>query len=111
MLYFAKLIGDFERVITHYIQTAQYPQALTTMRQQSHVEVYYRFSPVLMERIPYETVTAWIGEKGLDAKQLIPSIMKYDGSRVSRVQDVRRSWRPPEAVEGARSSCTTEYGC
>ena len=91
MLYFAKLVGDFERVITHHIQAGQYLQALATVRQQPRVEIYYRFSPVLMEKVPYETVTAWIAEKALEPKQLIPSIMKYDSARITRIQDVRFS--------------------
>ena len=101
MLFFAKLVGDYERVIQHYIQSGQYLEALATMRQQSRVEVYYRFSPALMEKIPYETVTAWVSERSLDPKQLIPAIMKYDGSRVSRIQDVRQRGCPPGRERGA----------
>ena len=105
MLYFAKLVGDYERVITHYIQAGQFVQALATMRQQSRVEVYYRFSPVLMEKIPYETVTAWIAEKALEPKQLIPSIMKYDSARITRIQDVSTSTRLPGPDSPPRPCC------
>jgi hypothetical protein len=90
MLYFARVSGDHERVVSHYLAAGQATEALAALRAQARPEPYYRFSPALMERIPYETVTAWIGEaRALDPKRLIPALMRYDGSRVTRVQDVR----------------------
>jgi len=79
MLYFAILIEDYERVITYHLQQNDYKEALSVMSKQTSKEIYYKFSPLLMEHVPYETVNTWLHED-LDPKALIPAIMKYDPS-------------------------------
>jgi len=80
MLYYATLVEDYERVISYHIQQGDYPLALAVMAKQPHVEIYYKFSPILMENIPYETVNIWMHED-LDPKQLITSLMKYNPAK------------------------------
>ena len=78
LLYFTLLIEDFEYVISHYIQNHQYKEALDVMTKQSSEELYYKFSPVLMHYLPYQTVNAWLKAKELDPRKLIPALMRYD---------------------------------
>ncbi len=43
------------------------------------MELFYKFSPLLMQNIPKETVDAWISKgKQLDPKKLIPALVQYD---------------------------------
>ena len=43
------------------------------------MELYYKFSPLLMQYTPKETVYAWMQQtKSLDPKQLIPALVQYD---------------------------------
>lgn len=72
-------ISDFEKVISHYLQQDDYNGALLILRKQSDVELYYKFSPLLMQYIPKETVTAWIAKSAeLEPMKLIPALVQYD---------------------------------
>ncbi|XP_071119989.1 vacuolar protein sorting-associated protein 18 homolog [Mytilus edulis] len=79
MVFFAVLMQDFEKVISHYLQQDDYNGALLILRKQSDVELYYKFSPLLMQYIPKETVTAWIAKSAeLEPMKLIPALVQYD---------------------------------
>lgn len=46
---------------------------------QNEPDLYYKFSPVLMQHIPEETVNAWIEQKErLDPRKLIPALVYYE---------------------------------
>ncbi|KAJ8042892.1 Vacuolar protein sorting-associated protein 18-like [Holothuria leucospilota] len=78
MVYFAMLMKDFERVISHHIQGEDYHSALDVLKQTSKKELFYKFSPVLMQHIPKELVSAWImQDRALDPKKLIPALVQY----------------------------------
>ncbi|KAG0306462.1 hypothetical protein BGZ98_002342 [Dissophora globulifera] len=80
LLFYAILIGDYERVISHWIQEKNYKNALDVLSKQESLDTYYRFSPVLMENAPYETVSAWTRQPHLNPRNLIPALLKYDHS-------------------------------
>lgn len=82
---------DFERVITHHIQSGQYKKALEVLQQHKSSELFYKFSPALMAHVPYLTVEAWIeardqadtaaaGQPLIEPRKLIPALMRYDPS-------------------------------
>lgn len=91
LLFFAELLGDFERVITHHIQVCDYKRALETLQknaeQTRQSDLYYKFSPALMAHVPYLTVKAWLEAMGIkdrygncliEPRKLIPALMRYD---------------------------------
>lgn len=78
LLHFATLCGDYELVISHYIQRMEYTRALEMLSRQSNEELYYKFSPVLMQHIPEPTVSAWICMPSLLAGRLIPALLRYE---------------------------------
>ncbi|KAF9946294.1 hypothetical protein BGZ65_009872, partial [Modicella reniformis] len=78
LLFYATLIGDHQRVISHWIQEKNYISALDVLSKQESLDTYYRFSPVLMENVPYETVSAWMRQPNLNPRNLIPALLKYD---------------------------------
>ncbi|KAF9575733.1 hypothetical protein EC968_001923 [Mortierella alpina] len=78
LLFYAVLIGDYERVISHWIQEKNYRNALDVLSKQESLDIYYRFSPVLMENAPYETVSAWMRQPNLNPRNLIPALLRYD---------------------------------
>ena len=52
---------------------------------QSRQELFYQFSPALMQTNPKETVDAWIAQDcKLDPVQLIPALVQYDASKDPR---------------------------
>lgn len=93
MVAFAEIVEDHERVISFYIQQGTKEgdrKALDTMSKQSSADTFYKFSPVLIERLPVETVDIWIRQGSvLDAKHLIPALMKYTPARGERNQAIR----------------------
>lgn len=73
------LLTDFERVIAHHLQHDNYKPALDILSKHGDTELFYKFSPILMQNIPSDTVDAWISKgKHLDPKQLIPALVQYD---------------------------------
>ncbi|XP_055900557.1 vacuolar protein sorting-associated protein 18 homolog isoform X1 [Biomphalaria glabrata] len=83
LVFFAVLMKDFERVIGHYIQHDNYKDALNILTKQSDMELFYKFSPLLMQYVPKETVEAWIKQgKQLDPKRLIPALVQYDHQKL-----------------------------
>ncbi|TPX62294.1 hypothetical protein PhCBS80983_g00536 [Powellomyces hirtus] len=90
LLYFLELMGDFERVITHWIQEKNWQKALEALARQSSMSLYYKFSPGLMEHAPFDTVNAWIRQPNLNPRNLIPALLRYE----NRVTD------PSQRAEG-----------
>ncbi|KAI8985185.1 Pep3/Vps18/deep orange family-domain-containing protein [Pilobolus umbonatus] len=54
-LFFASLIGDYDKVISHWITEKNWTKALEVLSKEADPDVFYKFSPVLMENEPYET--------------------------------------------------------
>lgn len=79
LVFFAALMQDYEKVISHHIQYDNYKAALGLLEKQTDVELFYKFSPLLIQYTPVETVSAWIkqGSK-LEAKRLIPALVQYE---------------------------------
>ncbi|OZJ06836.1 hypothetical protein BZG36_00188 [Bifiguratus adelaidae] len=82
LLYYATLIGDYDRVIAHWISTQEWDRALEVLGKQTNLDLFYKFSPVLMANKPYETVNSWLRQTNLNPRQLIPSLLKYDASKL-----------------------------
>jgi len=79
LVFFANLMQDYERVINHYIKAERWSEALTALRKQSNSDLYYKFSPVLMQNAPKETVEIWKAAKNrLDPSRLIPALVRCD---------------------------------
>ena len=53
-----------------------------TDTMQANSDVFYKYSPALMENTPYEMVTLWM-QSNLNPRQLIPSLLRYDHSKVA----------------------------
>ncbi|XP_070796134.1 vacuolar protein sorting-associated protein 18 homolog [Pituophis catenifer annectens] len=81
MVYFAVIMNDYERVIAHYCQHENYNEALKVLSRIKNEELFYKFSPILIQHMPKKVVDAWIEMgKDLDAKRLIPALVTYSQS-------------------------------
>lgn len=79
MIFYATMMEDYERVINVYINERNYVQALNVLLKQTNEELFYRFSPILMHHIPYETVNLWQKASSfLKPRKLIPALMRYN---------------------------------
>ncbi|CAO3584041.1 unnamed protein product [Absidia cylindrospora] len=83
LLFYATLICDYEQVINYWIMEKDWKKALKVISKQNKTKTFYRFSPVLMENEPYETVNIWMRQPNLDPRSLIPALLKYDHSKLS----------------------------
>mgnify|MGYP001792490063 CR=1 FL=1 len=78
LVFFATLMQDYEHVLNHHLQHDDFLAALDVITKQTDTHLFYKFSPVLMQRIPKQTVSAWIDQKKrLDPRKLIPSLVHY----------------------------------
>lgn len=80
---------DYEDVINQYIQDAEFSDALETLKVQKKPDLYYKFTPIIMEELPKETIQVLIDRgKGLNAVKLLPTLLcvKSDKHRAEVVK-------------------------
>ena len=80
---------------------------------QTDTELFYKFSPVLMQHISRQTVTAWIEKKRkLDPRRLIPALVHYHqqgkSTQVSRKIEYRAIQRLITRLRGCLSPSETD---
>jgi vacuolar protein sorting-associated protein 18 len=82
LLFYAKLIKDYEWVIQYHLQQNDYDSALDILRDlpfpRRYEELYYRYTPVLMQYIPDDTVDMLLEVKKLQPAKLIPALMRCE---------------------------------
>jgi hypothetical protein len=99
MLLYASLIGDFERVVSHQIQHEKYLPALEVMARHVSEDLFYKFAPVLMSKVPFPTVNVLLAVGNvLTPRKLIPTLMRYNPSLTTR-KIPPNSPAPPEERE------------
>ncbi|GJQ72360.1 dor [Trypoxylus dichotomus] len=73
---------DFEQVIKQHIYNYNYCQALEVLKSQNNIELYYQFTPILIQEIPKLMVKALIEEKRhLSPIKLLPAFVSCDQER------------------------------
>jgi hypothetical protein len=98
LLHYAAVVGDFERIVAHWVQEEEWAKALDTLSRQvkewpacrscyfhladksttthqDDVALYYRYAPVLMKKSPKETVDTLMRRTSLDVRRLIPALL------------------------------------
>ncbi|KAI0660391.1 Pep3/Vps18/deep orange family-domain-containing protein [Cubamyces menziesii] len=74
-LHYATVIGDFERVVEHWVMEEEWTKAIDVINRQAS-QLYYRFAPVLMRQAPKETVDSWLRQRALDPLRLVPALLR-----------------------------------
>lgn len=75
-LHYATAVGDFERVIAHWILEEKWTKAIDALNRQTNSELYYRFGTVLTRQAPKEMIESWLKQPSLDPLRLIPSLLQ-----------------------------------
>ncbi|KIY45750.1 hypothetical protein FISHEDRAFT_76299 [Fistulina hepatica ATCC 64428] len=75
-LFYMTVVGDSARVIEHWITEEEWLNAVAAISSQSDLELYYRFSSVLICNAPTATVDAWLRQPALDPIRLIPALLQ-----------------------------------
>ncbi|EKM61206.1 uncharacterized protein PHACADRAFT_247665 [Phanerochaete carnosa HHB-10118-sp] len=74
-LHYATVIGDYTRVIEHWIMEEEWLKAIDALNRQPDLGLYYRFAPTLMRQVPKETVDSWLRRRDLDPLRLVPALL------------------------------------
>lgn len=94
ILYFASIVGQNERIVTHWIMEENWAKALEalnkqvrrsygsrvraelmpTLRAQEEDGLYYRFAAVLLRNAPKDTIDSLMRRPSLDVRRLIPAL-------------------------------------
>ncbi|KAK8803432.1 hypothetical protein WA158_001126 [Blastocystis sp. Blastoise] len=80
MLYYAKLIEDYDRVLAYHIQQQDYASALYELKECHSFDVeelFYKYAPSLLLASPAETVDLWMSITYLSPCKLIPALVRY----------------------------------
>ncbi|KAI8926418.1 Pep3/Vps18/deep orange family-domain-containing protein [Entophlyctis helioformis] len=75
VVYFAELIGDWEKLVTFYTERREWHKALDIVSRQDSVDFYYKHSATLIQHIPREVIGLWIKVPSLNPRFLMPSIL------------------------------------
>ncbi|KAL0951371.1 hypothetical protein HGRIS_008072 [Hohenbuehelia grisea] len=75
-LYYATVVGDYERVIEHWVLEEEWTKAIDVINRQANLELYYRFGPVLLRHAPKAMVDSWLRQPMLDPLRLVPSLLQ-----------------------------------
>ncbi|KAG2023080.1 DigA protein [Coprinopsis cinerea AmutBmut pab1-1] len=75
-LYYANLIGDYQRVVEHWILDEEWLKAIEVISRQTDLELYYRYGSILIRQAPKETIDAWLRQPELDPLRLIPCLLQ-----------------------------------
>ncbi|SCV68374.1 BQ2448_495 [Microbotryum intermedium] len=91
-LYYASVVGDHERIVTHWVLEENWKKALEALNKQEGLDVYYRFAPVLLRHAPNETVETFMRQPSLDVRRLIPALCapRPSTSSSSGLEPIRR---------------------
>lgn len=90
LLHYATVVGDYERIVAHWIGEEDWQAALLALARQDSTEPYYRYAPVLMKHVPRETVDAFMRQSALSPRRLIPSLHQIGQSRSAMVPQAIR---------------------
>ncbi|EJW80559.1 hypothetical protein WUBG_08532, partial [Wuchereria bancrofti] len=76
-LYLAQKLKDYVTIVNVYLLQSDYEKVLEVIRRQHILELYYKHSPLLIEKIPTELIAAWIEEgKRLVSDRLLPALYR-----------------------------------
>ncbi|PWN40101.1 hypothetical protein IE81DRAFT_325904 [Ceraceosorus guamensis] len=76
-LAFAEVVGDYERIVRHWIGEGNWSKVIETISSQPSLDLYYRFASVLMRNASSATVKAWTRQDALQPRRLIPALLQY----------------------------------
>ena len=88
MLFFASLVGDNDRMIKHWINDKKYDQALKILASQKSLDLYYKYSTILVTEYPLETIQLWMRQPNLDPKMLVPALLVPSKSTLAYLEHV-----------------------
>lgn len=113
MIDFAMIRQDYDHALSQFLTFQRHDRALDLLRKltadRTYAELFYKFAPLLMERVPGDTVDILIrAERNLDPTRLIPALVRSpsDEDVVRFLESVMRHF---ERVDPAVRNLLLEY--
>ncbi|EDV95452.1 vacuolar protein sorting-associated protein 18 homolog [Drosophila grimshawi] len=76
---FAISINDYDEVIGQQLKSDCFAEALQTLCRQRDLQLYYKYAPQLMVRLPRQTIDALIAlDAKLDIEKIVPTLVVID---------------------------------
>jgi vacuolar protein sorting-associated protein 18 len=81
MVFYAHLIQDFEKVVSHYVTRKDWESALSVLeakcRAADYAELFYKFTPILLDAEPERTVRVLLSVHSIiNPAMLLPAILQ-----------------------------------
>ncbi|GAV50388.1 hypothetical protein ZYGR_0U02440 [Zygosaccharomyces rouxii] len=92
LLYFGKLVKDYEFVLSHWIRQANWFEALNVLLTMQDPESAYTYASVLLVNAPEETIHVWMKMTNLNPVELIPSLLTYFTSYQRQARKNKRNY-------------------
>lgn len=92
LLYFAKLVKDYEFVLSHWIKQANWFEALNVLLAMQDPTSAYTYASVLLVNVPEETIHVWMKITNLNPIELIPSLLTYFTSYQRQFQKNKQNY-------------------
>lgn len=77
LLFFAKLIKDYDYVLSYWVRQENWYESLKTLLEMQDLDSVYKYATVLLVNSPDTTTHTWMKIEGVDPVELIPSILTY----------------------------------
>jgi hypothetical protein len=80
MLFFAKIVGDYHRVVSILLTEQRFSEAISVLNDAPFEKVntfIYDVAPVLMEADPESSVDLFLSKPQLSPSQLLPALLRY----------------------------------
>eukprot|EP00762_Andalucia_godoyi_P001869 ANDGO_05992.mRNA.1 Vacuolar protein sorting-associated protein 18 homolog len=82
LIFFATIIGDFDKVVSHYLSYGAYAKALKVLSTQclspDLEHLFYKFGPTVIQKHPKQLVDIFIRAGFLKPAKVIPVLLRYD---------------------------------
>lgn len=81
LLFYAQIIGDYDRVIAHYVSEQRYNDAINLLTEAPFEQVeslIYKCAPILIQFEPESTTQMLISKPRLRVQSLLPALLRYE---------------------------------
>ena len=80
LLFYSQIIGDYEKVVSHYIHEGMIGEAISVLKNapiEKVEELIYKKAPILMAKNPEMAVELFLSKDYLTPTRLLPALFRY----------------------------------
>lgn len=110
LLFFSQIIGDYEKVVSHYINENMVAEAISVLKNapiEKVEELIYKKAPILMARSPELAVELFLSKAYLAPTRLLPALFRYSELLDRQHQAARENSRSSGRTSHAHDLLTT----